>query len=102
MASEDIKVQNGRLVVERAGNKQNVDVPVSDVDSVSFHRGGEVNGASDGSLVLHTKNGDVVIRVADDEAGKALKVVYGALESPKETKKAAPKDDSANANSETK
>lgn len=96
MASEDIKVQDGRFVVERAGNKPNVELPVSDVDSVSFTRGGEANGASDGALVLHSKkHGDTVIRVADDEAGKALKIVYGALDSSE--KKAAPKDAATNA-----
>lgn len=91
MATEDIKVEDGRIVVERVGNKSNVDVPVSDVDTVSFTRGGEANGASDGALVLSTKkHGDVVIRVADHEAGDVLKKLYAALEKPKE--KAAPKD----------
>lgn len=93
MASEDIKVQDGRFVVERAGNKQNVEVSVSDVDSVTFTRGGEAEGQSDGALVLHTKkHGDVFIRVADHEAGKALALVNGAIEK-KDAKKAPAKEE---------
>lgn len=78
MTTEDIRIEDGRILVERAGNKPNVDVAASDVDSVSFVRGGEAEGHSVGALVLHTKDGDVVIRVADDEAGEALKLVRDA------------------------
>lgn len=84
MATEDIRIEDGRIVVERAGTKPNVDVAASDVDSVSFVRGGEAQGESIGALVLHTKDGDVVIRVADDDAGEALKLVRDAGVNDKE------------------
>lgn len=90
MASEDIKVQDNRFFVERAGVKQNVEVSVSDVDSVTFTRGGEAEGQSDGALVLHTKNGDVFVRVADNDAGKVLALVNGALEKKDAKKEKAP------------
>lgn len=71
MATEDIRIEDGRILVDRAGTKPNVDVATSDVDSVTFTRSGG-DGQADGALVLHTDNGDVVIRVANDDAGKAL------------------------------
>lgn len=79
MASETIKVENGNIVVERTGiNKSNLEVSVSDVESVSFERGGEGNGQSNGTLTLFTKDGEFPIRVADHEAGKYLKLIYDA------------------------
>jgi hypothetical protein len=82
MASEKIKVDNGNLVVDRSGvNKSTLEIPLSDVDSVSFERGGEGEGQSDGTLVLNTKDGDrYTVRVADDEVGKYLKQIYSATE----------------------
>lgn len=90
MPTEDIKIQDGKIVVDRIDPyKNNVDVALSDVDSVSFVRGGEADGQSDGSLILHTKkDGDVVIRVADDDAGKVLTKVYGSLNKKEEEKEA--------------
>lgn len=76
MATEDIKVQDGRITVERAGNKENVDVAASDVDSVTFTRG---VWDGPGALVLHTTKGDVVIRVDNDDAGEALSIVRSAV-----------------------
>lgn len=76
MATEDIRVDDGRIKIDRFGTKTNVDVAASDVDSVTFVRSGDPTG--DGSLVLHTKDGDVVIRVANDDAGKALALVKDA------------------------
>lgn len=85
MASEDVRIENGHVKVDRVGvNKSNVDIALSEVESFDFHRGGEADGQSDGALVLHTKNGGIVIRVADHDAGKVLKL----LNSPKEEKKA--------------
>lgn len=72
MATEDIKVENGRIKVERFGDKENVDVAASDVDSVTFTRS-VWNGP--GALVLHTDKGDVVIRVENDDADEALALV---------------------------
>lgn len=85
MATEDIRIEDGRIKVERAGNKENVDVAVSDVDSFAFTRGGEAQGQSDGALVLYTKDGYVVIRVADDEAGEVLQRVYDAMPKAEQT-----------------
>lgn len=92
MATEDIRVEDGRILVERAGTKPNVDVAVSDVDSVTFVRSGG-DGQADGSLILHSDKGDVVIRVANEDAGKALKLVNDASkkESAPVEKKAATK-----------
>lgn len=76
MATEDIKVQDGHITVQRAGSKENVDVAASDVDSVTFTRG-VWNGP--GALVLHTVKGDVVIRVDNDDAGEALSLVHSVV-----------------------
>jgi len=93
MATETIKIENGTLTVERnAPGKQNLEVSLSDVDSVGFERGGEAEGKSDGSLIIYTKDGTAhPIRVADNEAGKYLKALYEANEKP--AAKAAPKAD---------
>jgi|SRR6185295_10432348 len=90
MASETIKIENGTLTVERVGrNKSNLEVSLSDVESVSFERGGESEGQSDGTLVLFTKNGDRhTVRVADNEVGKYLKAYYDAKEKPVTKEKA--------------
>lgn len=79
MATEDIKVQDGRIVVERVGNKQNVDVAVSDVESVSYIRG---FANATGALVLHTKSQDFVINVEVEDAGAALALVNNAGKKP--------------------
>lgn len=76
MATEDIKVNNGRITVERIGDKENVDVAASDVDSVTFTRS---VWEGPGALVLHTKEGDVVIRVENDDADDALEIVRGVV-----------------------
>jgi hypothetical protein len=87
MATEDIKIQDGRITVERVGEKPNVDVAVSDVESVTFTRS-VWNGP--GALVLHTANGDEVIRVENEDASEALallrenKVGQTATEMPAE------------------
>jgi hypothetical protein len=76
MSTEDIKVKDGRITVERIGEKQNVDVAVSDVDSVTYARGWALGP---GALILHTDDGDVVIRVDHEDAGDALALVNGAI-----------------------
>jgi hypothetical protein len=81
MATEDIKVRDGRIQVERVAGKDNVDVAASDVDSVTFTRGG---WGGTGALVLHTENGDVVIRVENDDAGEALKKVRAVVKEDNE------------------
>jgi hypothetical protein len=87
MATENICIEDGRIKVERAGSKPNVDVAASDVDSVSFTRaGGDESG--DGALVLHTSDGDVVIRVANSDAGEALSIVYEACADTRATEQA--------------
>lgn len=48
----------------------------SDVDSVTFTRS---VWAGPGALVLHTNQGDVVIRVENDDADDALEVVRGVV-----------------------
>lgn len=84
MATETVKVKDGKLVVERTGLfTPTLEVSLSDVDSVAFERGGEGEGQSDGTLTLFTKNGDYFpIRVADNEAGKVLKLIYDAEDKP--------------------
>ena len=93
MATEPIKIENGTLTVTRVGrNKSDLEVSLSDVESVSFERGGEGENQSDGTLVLFTKSGDRhTVRVADNEVGKYLKAVYDAKDSkPTAKEKAAP------------
>lgn len=84
MATETIKVENGTLIVERSGlYTPTLEVSLSDIDSVSFERGGEGENQSDGTLTLFTKDGDYFpIRVADDEAGEALKLIYDSKDKP--------------------
>jgi hypothetical protein len=86
MATEDIRFNDGRITVDRAGNKENVDVAVSDVESVTFARSAGNDPQGDGSLVLHTGDGDVVIRVANDDAGKVLASLGKAQDTKKPTK----------------
>jgi hypothetical protein len=83
MATETIKIDNGNVVVERQGiNKSDLEISLSDVESVSFERGGEGEGQSDGTLVLFTKDGNRhPIRVADNEVGQYLKKIYDAQDS---------------------
>jgi len=98
MATEDIKIEDGYIRVDRFGTKRNVDVALSDVDSLDFVRSGDVT--ADGALILHTKKGyvldetgdgaaitlkDVVIRVANDDAGEVISAIKSAG-----AKKAAP------------
>ena len=81
MATEIIKIDNGSLVVHRdkTYDDTSFELSLSDVDSISFERGGEANGASDGTLVLFTKTGErYTVRIADDEVGKYLKQIYEA------------------------
>lgn len=78
MATEDIKVENGHIVVDRIEGKQSVDIDASDVESVTFASSGGIDPEGDGNLVLHTKQGDVVIRVANNDAGEALAIVESA------------------------
>lgn len=102
MATEDIKIEGGHLKVERFGTKQNVDVALSDVDSVTYVRSGDPT--ADGSLILHLKNGyntdpsgesaavivkDVVIRVANDDAGDVLALLNTPKTPAKEEKATA-------------
>lgn len=102
MASENLKLENGQLLVERVGPlKSTLEISLSDVDSVSFERGGEGEGQSDGALVLFTKDGNRhVVRVADNEAGKYLKAVYDAKDS-KPVAKAKPAQKVSNGEPET-
>jgi hypothetical protein len=92
MASENIKVENGRFLVERDGrNKTSLDLALSDVDSYSFERGGEGENESDGTLTLFTKDKEYyTVRVADNEVGKYLKQIHAAQEKPATKEKAAP------------
>lgn len=78
MTTEDIQIQDGRIVVERVEYKANVDVAVSDVDSISFTASG-TDGSKPGALVLHTKDGDQVIRVDDEDAGEVLTAFYAVI-----------------------
>jgi hypothetical protein len=94
MATEAVKVNGGKLSVERIDSKQSFEVSLSDVDSVSFERGGEGEGQSDGTLVLFTKDGErYTVRVADNEAGKYLKAVYDGANDSKAKQKPASKTD---------
>lgn len=73
MATEDVRVEKGRIKVDRAEWKTNLDVAVSDVESVSYTRGA-MGGT--GALVLHTKDGqDHLIRVETEDAGDVLRKV---------------------------
>jgi len=95
MATEDIKVRDGRITVERIEGKENVDVAVSDVDSVTFARS---SFGGPGALVLETAKGNVVIHVENDDAGKALSLVRSALK--KDEQPAAPTKTRATASSD--
>lgn len=92
MASENIKIDNGVLVVSRnTPGKLDLEISLSDVDSVSFERGGEGDNQSDGTLVIFTKDEDRhTVRIADNEVGKYLKQIY-------EAQKPAPKPVAAKA-----
>lgn len=83
MGTETIKVEDGKILVERQGpGKSDLEVSLSDVESVSFERGGEGDNQSDGTISLFTKDGShYPIRVADNEAGKYLKKIYDAEDS---------------------
>jgi hypothetical protein len=89
MATEKIKVDGNKLVVERTGpGKSDLELSLSDVDSVSFERGGEGENQSDGTLTLFTKNGESYpVRVSDNEVGKYLEPIYAALDTGKSSKK---------------
>lgn len=95
MATETVKVENGNLIVTRsAPGKDDLEVSLSDVESVSFERGGEGEGQSDGTLILFTKDNRYTVRIADNEAGKYLKLIYDGAENSKAKQKPASKQDS--------
>jgi hypothetical protein len=75
MATEDIRIENGRVIVERIEGKDNIDVALSDVELVTFTRG---VGGGTGALLLHTENGDHLIRVENDDAPEALTTIRNA------------------------
>lgn len=108
MATEDIVIEDGRIKVDRFGTKTNVDVPVSDVESLTFIRSGDPT--ADGSLIVHIKKGivldesgegaapvqhDVVIRVSNDDAGEVLASIRESIDSTKETKSSISKKEVA-------
>jgi hypothetical protein len=99
MATEDIKVQDGHIIVERAGNKENVNVAASDVDSVTFTRG---VWDGPGALVLHTTKGDVVIRVDNEDAGDALSIVRSVVREETANEQAAENEQAPESNEETR
>jgi hypothetical protein len=70
MATEDVRIEGGHVKVDRVEGKQGVDVALSDVESVSYTRGAP---GGTGALVLHTKDGDHLIRVESEDAGDVLK-----------------------------
>lgn len=75
MATEDIRIENGRVLVERIEGKENIDVELSKVDVVTFTRG---VGGGDGALVFSTEDGESLIRVANDDAPEVLERIYAA------------------------
>lgn len=72
MATEDVRVEKGRVKVDRVAGKESIDVALSDVESTTYERGA-MGGT--GALVLHTKDRDYVIRAEADEVGDLLKKV---------------------------
>ncbi len=70
MATEDVRVEKGRVKVDRVEGKESIDVALSDVESTTYERGA-MGGT--GALVLHTKDRDYVIRAEADEVGAVLK-----------------------------
>lgn len=78
MATEDIRVENGHVTVERpVEHKDNVDVDLTTVESVYFER--SLDSKADGALVLNTRDGKAhLIRVANDDADDVLGPIYKA------------------------
>lgn len=67
MGTEDIRIEGGRLTVERpVAHKDNIDVDMSTVESVYFER--SPDAAADGALVLTTRDGENhLIRVSNED-----------------------------------
>lgn len=78
MATEDVRVEKGRVKVDRVEGKESIDLALSDVDSVTYERGA-MGGT--GALVLHTKDRDYVIRAEADEVGAILKKIQTKVSS---------------------
>lgn len=92
MATEDIRIDGGRLTVERAEHKENVDVELADVEQVYFER--SPDPTADGALVLTTADGkEHLIRVANDDVDEALSTVYDAWKPSEEEAIEAPTQD---------
>jgi hypothetical protein len=88
MATEDVRVENGRIKVDRVETKESIDVAVSDVESVSYTRGAM---GYTGALVLHTEDCDYIIRVETADAGKVLQSLQPKSEVTKTHKPVAHK-----------
>lgn len=79
--TEDVTVDNGRLKVARVEGKEDVDVDLSNVESVHYERS-VLNGV-DGALVLHRKDRPydnlIVIRVDAEDAEDVYARVLDAV-----------------------
>jgi hypothetical protein len=89
MATEDIRIEDGKITVERIEGKANVDVALSDVELVTFTRG---VGGGTGALLLHTDKGDILIRVENDDAPKLLTDIREARGDNRDDAKAESQD----------
>ena len=82
MATEDIRIEDGHVKVDRVEYKSNVDVALSDVESVSYTRGAR---GGTGALVLNLKNGgNELIRVEAEDAGRVLELLTDVNKPPAE------------------
>jgi hypothetical protein len=76
--SESITVKGGRVTVARAEHKDDVDVDLSNVESVHYER--PVMGGT-GALVIRERDSDedVVIRVDEEDAPEALSAIVAGI-----------------------
>lgn len=79
MATEDIRVEDGRLTVERPA-KDSTDIDLLDVRTLSFERSSDPT--ADGALWLKMHDGaEHVIRVSNEDVDNVLPDVYDAWRS---------------------
>ena len=77
MGTEDIRIEGGRLTVDRpVAHKSNIDVDMSTVEQVHFERSPDPQ--ADGALVLTTRDGESHLIRVSNEDDHILGEVYDA------------------------